>query len=88
MPGYTFSQHAQPETVGHTYTTWATVLAGEFEHFKQARVRINTSPAIFVGTEFLLNRERVGEFLGFDSVRVNAHDAIPPFHDLPETLTQ
>ena len=89
MPGYTFGQHAQPVTLGHTYAAWSTMLARDFQRIAQAHERINTSPAgavILTGTEFPLNRERVGELLGFDRVRENTQDAILPHDDLFESL--
>lgn len=90
MPGYTFGQHAQPVTLGHTYAAWATMLERDFERIFQAYRRINTSPAgaaIMTGSEFPLNRERVAGLLGFDAVRLNTQDAILPHDDLFDSLT-
>lgn len=90
MPGYTFGQHAQPVTLGHTYSAWSTMLARDFQRVEQAYERINTSPAgavILTGTEFPLNRKRVAELLGFDKVRESTQDAILPHDDLFESLT-
>lgn len=90
MPSYTFGQHAQPVTLGHTYAAWATMLARDFQRIEGAYGRINTSAAgavIVSGTEFPINRQRTAELLGFDGVRENTQDAILPHDDLFESFT-
>ncbi len=79
MPGYTFLQHAQPVTLGHTYAAWAATLGRDFERARGAYGRVNRSAAgaaIMTGSDFPLNRPRTAELLGFDTVHENTQDAI------------
>jgi argininosuccinate lyase len=79
MPGYSFGQHAQPMTLAHLWLSWAATLARDFERLHGAYRRVNVSPAgaaIMVGSNFLVNRERTAELLGFDAVHENCADAI------------
>jgi len=79
LPGYSFGQHAQPMTLAHLWLSWAASLARDFERVHGAYGRINTSPAgaaIMVGSNFLVNRTRTAELLGFDAVHENCADAI------------
>lgn len=79
MASYTHMQQAQPTTLGHYYSFWASTLERDFERLLQFYKRLNTSvagAAIIVGSEFNLDREYEARLLGFDSVRVNTYDAI------------
>ncbi|MCC7483746.1 MAG: argininosuccinate lyase [Burkholderiales bacterium] len=79
LPGYSFGQHAQPMTLGHLWLSWVATLARDFARLHGAYQRVNTSAAgaaIMVGSNFLVNRERTGELLGFDAVHENCADAI------------
>src|SRR5581483_5172605 len=79
MPGYSFGQHAQPMTLAHLWLSWAATLARDFERLHGAYRRVNVSPAgaaIMVGSNFIVNRERTAELLGFDGVHENCADAI------------
>lgn len=79
MPGYSFGQHAQPMTLAHLWLSWAATLARDFDRLHGAYQRVNVSPAgaaIMVGSNFLVNRERTAELLGFDAVHENCADAI------------
>jgi len=79
LPGYSFGQHAQPVTLAHLWLSWAATLARDFARLQGAYVRVNVSPAgaaIMVGSNFLVNRERTAELLGFDAVHENCADAI------------
>ena len=79
MPGYSFGQHAQPMTLAHLWLSWAATLARDFDRLHGAYRRVNVSPAgaaIMVGSNFLVNRERTAELLGFDAVHENCADAI------------
>ncbi len=79
LPGYSFGQHAQPMTLGHLWLSWAATLARDFGRLHGAYVRVNESPAgaaIMVGSNFLVNRERTADLLGFDAVHENCADAI------------
>ncbi len=79
LPGYSFGQHAQPMTLAHLWLSWAATLARDFGRLHGAYARVNVSPAgaaIMVGSNFLVNRERTAELLGFDAVHENCADAI------------
>jgi len=79
LPGYSFGQHAQPMTLAHLWLSWAATLSRDFARLHGAYVRVNVSPAgaaIMVGSNFLVNRERTAELLGFDAVHENCADAI------------
>src|SRR5689334_2724894 len=79
LPGYSFGQHAQPMTLAHLWLSWAATLARDFARLHGAYQRVNVSPAgaaIMVGSNFLVNRERTAELLGFDAVHENCADAI------------
>jgi argininosuccinate lyase len=79
LPGYSFGQHAQPMTLGHLWLSWAATLTRDFARLHGAYQRVNVSPAgaaIMVGSNFLVNRERTAELLGFDAVHENCADAI------------
>jgi argininosuccinate lyase len=84
MPGYTHGQQAQPTTYGHWLAMWAHLMARDFERLSQLLERVNLSPAgaaILTGTDFLLNRHRTAELLGFTAPLPNTLDAIHS-HDL------
>ena len=79
MPGYTHAQHAQPTTWGHMILSWVSVLERDTERLFLTFSHANRSPAgaaILTGSDFPLNRQRVGDLLGFASVEKNTYDAI------------
>ncbi len=79
LPGYSFGQHAQPMTLAHLWLSWAANLGRDFDRLHGAFRRVNQSAAgaaIMVGSEFIVNRKRTAELLGFDGVHENAADAI------------
>lgn len=78
MPGYTQSQHSQPETLGHQLLAWASALERDYQRADTAYQRTNQSPAgagVMTGSDFLLNRQRTADLLGFDNVIKNTVDA-------------
>ena len=80
IPGYTHhSQQAQPITLGHFYTGCFQMFARDFDRILESYARVNQSTmggAAIATTSFDLNRERVADLLGFDSVMINSMDAI------------
>ena len=79
MPGCTHLQHAQPESFAHYLLSWASAFDRDAERIAQFYERLNLSPAgaaILNGSEFALNRERVGALLGFDGLALNTRDAV------------
>lgn len=90
MPGYTHAQHAQPTTWGHMILSWVSVLERDTDRLLLNFEHVNRSPAgaaILTGSDFPLNRQRVGDLLGFHSVEKNTYDAILSHDNLFETLS-
>jgi argininosuccinate lyase len=88
MPGFTHLQPAQPTTVGHYLLSYESALARDTERLLDAYDRIDRSPlgaAAFAGTPFDIDRERVAELLGFESVLENSMDAASARDFLVET---
>jgi argininosuccinate lyase len=90
MPGYSGAQHAQPITYGFYLHSWEEAFRRDTERLQQGYGRLNRSPAgaaIMTGSDFPLNRHRVAELLGYDSLRTNCHDAIFHWDALVETAS-
>ncbi len=88
MAGYTHAQHAQPSTWGHFLLSWVAVLERDCERLYLAFQHANRSAAgaaIMTGSDFPINRQRVAELLGCDSVEKNTWDAILSHDGLLET---
>jgi argininosuccinate lyase len=78
MPIYTHMQHAQPITFGHYLISVADALARDLRRLDAAYHCTNASPlgtAATATTSWPLNRERLVELLGFDSLIENSRDA-------------
>jgi argininosuccinate lyase len=79
LPAYTHFQQAQPITFAHYLLSWVHSSVRDHERFLELYRRINACPAgaaIVSGSTFPINRERVAELLGFDTVLQNTRDAI------------
>src|SRR5690554_306592 len=79
MPGFTHLQVAQPVTFGHHLLAYAEMFGRDAERLIDCRKRVNKLPlgaAALAGTSFPINRERVAELLGFESVCRNSLDAV------------
>ncbi len=79
VPGYTHVQRAQPITLGHHYLAYFDAFQRDAERLRQLYARVNVSPmgsAALAGTSVEVDRERVGELLGFDSITGNAMDSV------------
>ncbi len=89
MPGYTHLQPAQPTTVGHFLASYEQAVSRDTARLLDAYGRIDQCPlgaAAFAGTPFDVDRERVAELLGFDSVLDNSMDAVSTRDFLVETV--
>ena len=78
MPHYTRFQHGQTTTFGHYLMGFVRALERDFERLVQAFRRCNVSSmgcGAGTGSEFLLNRKRTAELMGFSSVLTNTKDA-------------
>jgi argininosuccinate lyase len=79
LPAYTHFHQAQQITLAHYLVSWVFEFERDFARLLATYGRTNTSPAgaaIVSGSPFPVNRERVAELLGFDSVIQNTRDAI------------
>ncbi|MBM7066321.1 argininosuccinate lyase [Actibacterium sp. 188UL27-1] len=79
MPGFTHLQVAQPVTWGHHMLAYVEMLARDAARFRDARIRMNTSPlgaAALAGTSFPIDREMTARALGFDCPAANSLDAV------------
>lgn len=79
MPGYTHLQKAQPVTLAHHLLAYVQMLLRDRERFTQAKVRAAVMPlgsGALAGAPYPLNRYRVAELLGFESITMNSLDAV------------
>ncbi len=79
MPGYTHLQHAQPVTFAHYILAYAQMLMRDYERLSDVYKRTNVLPlgsGALASTTYPLNRHRVAELLGFDSVTENSMDGV------------
>lgn len=79
MPGYTHTQPAQPVTFGHYLAGVLSFLAKDQARLATAYANVNESPlgaAAFTGTGFPIDRQRLAELLGFDTVITSTHHSI------------
>lgn len=77
MPGYTHLQHAQPTTFGHYILSHYYPLRRDLERLQGLYTRTNVSTlgcCSRVGTNWPIDRYRVAELLGHDSLVENAQD--------------
>ena len=79
MPGYTHLQRGQPVTVGHHLLAYFDSLNRNFSRLIDCYLRVNQSPmgsGALASSGFSLDRQRVAELLGFDSLVENSLDAV------------
>jgi argininosuccinate lyase len=79
MPAYTHGQQAQPTTIAHYLVAAEAHLRRDCERGLSLLTRINKSPmgACALGTTgFPIDRQYVGELLGFDGLVLNSYDAV------------
>ena len=79
FPTYTGFQAAQITTLAHYLLDFTYKAGHACKKLRDDYKEVNRSPmgaAIGTGSDFPLNRERVAELLGFDSVITNTHEAI------------
>lgn len=78
MPIYTHMQHAQPVTFGHYMISVADALERDLKRLQSAYKCTNSSPlgtAATATTSWPLNRERLMELCGYDTMIENSRDA-------------
>lgn len=79
MPGYTHLQRAQPVTVGHHLLAHFDALDRDFARLVDCYLRVNRSPmgsGALASTGIPVDRTRVADLLGFDSLMQNSLDAV------------
>ncbi|MGI0090602.1 MAG: argininosuccinate lyase [Nitrososphaerales archaeon] len=89
MPGYTHLQRGQPVTLGHHLLAHFDALDRDFSRFVDCYLRVNLSPmgaGALASTGFDIDRERVAQLLGFDSVLENSLDAVSSRDFISETI--
>ena len=79
FPDYTYLQPAQPTSFGHYLLTFVYPILRDLDRLRTAFVRTNASPAgsgSVNGTRLPLDRLRLAELLGFDTVIPHTRDAM------------
>lgn len=79
MPGYTHLQRAQPITFGHHLMAYAQMLLRDLDRLADVKKRMNVLPlgsGALAGTTYPLDRNKVADLLGFDSVSLNSLDGV------------
>ena len=79
MPGYTHLQRAQPLTFAHYVLAYAQMFMRDVQRLDDVYDRTNVMPlgsGALAATTYPINRHRVAELLGFDSVTENSMDGV------------
>ncbi|MBT2658959.1 argininosuccinate lyase [Bacillus sp. ISL-18] len=79
IPGYTHLQRAQPVSFAHHLMAYFWMFERDKERLMDSLKRINWLPlgsGALAGTTFPINRERVAELLGFETIYPNSMDAV------------
>ena len=79
IPGYTHLQRAQPVSFAHHLMAYFWMFERDKERLIDSLKRVNWLPlgsGALAGTTFPINRERVAELLGFETIYPNSMDAV------------
>ena len=79
IPGYTHLQRAQPVSFAHHVMAYFWMFERDKERLIDSLKRVNWLPlgaGALAGTTFPINRERVAEILGFETIYPNSMDAV------------
>jgi argininosuccinate lyase len=79
IPGYTHLQRAQPVSFAHHLMAYFWMFERDKERLLDSLKRVNWLPlgaGALAGTTFPINRHRVAELLGFETVYPNSMDAV------------
>jgi argininosuccinate lyase len=78
IPAYTHGVQAQPTSLAHYLLAYSAAFERDADRLQEVYTRMNSSPlgSAALGTSgFSIDRERLAELLGFDSVIENSYDA-------------
>ncbi len=78
IPNYTNGVAAQPNSLGHYLLGYAYAFGRDAQRLQQYYTRLNRSPmgaTVLNGTGWPLNREKMADYLGFDTIAYNTYDA-------------
>lgn len=78
IPNYTNGVAAQPNSFAHYLLGYSYAFDRDIERLNEYYTRLNRSPMgamVLNGTGWPLKRERMGNYLGFDSIAYNTYDA-------------
>lgn len=78
IPNYTNGVAAQPNSLGHYFLGYAYAFDRDAQRLQQYYARLNRSPmgaTVLNGTGWPLDRDRMADYLGFDSIAYNTYDA-------------
>ncbi|MDP4084774.1 MAG: argininosuccinate lyase [Bacillota bacterium] len=79
IPGYTHLQRAQPVSFAHHLMAYFWMFERDKERLIDSLKRVNWLPlgsGALAGTTFPINREKVAELLGFETIYPNSMDAV------------
>ncbi|MCC8074175.1 MAG: argininosuccinate lyase [Clostridiales bacterium] len=79
MPGYTHLQRAQPITFAHHLMAYCSMLCRDLDRLGDVKKRMNVLPlgsGALAGTTYPIDRNKVADLLGFDSVCLNSLDGV------------
>jgi argininosuccinate lyase len=79
IPGYTHLQRAQPVSFAHHVMAYFWMFERDKERLTDSLKRVNWLPlgaGALAGTTFPINRERVADLLGFETIYPNSMDAV------------
>jgi len=78
VPNYTNGVAAQPNSLGHAWLGHAAGFERDAQRIREAYARVDRSPlgtTVLNGTSWPLNRTRISQYLGFETIVDNAYDA-------------
>lgn len=79
VPGYTNGVAAQPNSYGHYLLAFASGFDRDSERLREYYIRLDRSPmgtTVMNGTSWPLNRYKMADLLGFETIAYNAYDAV------------
>jgi argininosuccinate lyase len=87
MPSYTERKIAQPTTLGYFLMAQVNLAERTLNRLESLHIHMNANPlgaAATTGTRWPINRARTAELLGFDTLVVNALDAVASWDHVAE----